>query len=164
VIQINCQKCKLAKTRHKIVVGRGDSPATILFIGEAPGISEDILGQAFIGEAGKFLDAMIKEAGFDSIPAYFTNTILCRPCDARGGKNREPNNEEILTCMNNIIVIIKKVMPEYVVLVGDYAQRYYGKMFKDAVKITHPSALLKNGGKRAQGYRENIRKLACLIV
>lgn len=156
---MNCSKCNLAKTRHTIVIGRGVSPAEILFIGEAPGLSEDILGQAFIGEAGKFLDEMRKEADIFEIPTYFTNTILCRPCDSKAGKNREPNNDEILACMNNIISIIRKVMPEHVILVGDFAQRYYGKMFKDSVKITHPIALLKNGGKRAQGYRENIRKL-----
>jgi uracil-DNA glycosylase family 4 len=122
-----------------------------------------MLGQAFIGEAGNFLGVMCKEAGIDEILSYFTYTILCRPCDSKAGKNREPNNNEILACMNNVIEIIRKVMPEYVVLVGDFAQRYYGKMFKDAIKITHPSALLKNGGKRALGYKENIRKLQSLL-
>ena len=156
---MNCAKCKLSETRHTLVKGRGSIPAEILFLGEAPGISEDMLGQAFIGEAGKFLDSMIKEAGIDLMECYFTNTVLCRPCDSKAGKNREPKNEEILACMGNVILITRQVMPQYVVLVGDYAQKYYGKMFKDAIKITHPSALLKNGGKRTQGYRENTENI-----
>jgi DNA polymerase len=159
---MNCTKCKLALTRHTIVQGRGIIPATILFLSESPGISEDMLGQASVGDAGKFLDMMRKEAGIEKLNSYFTNTIFCRPCDSKSGKSREPQFSEILACMENVISIIRKVMPIHVVLVGDYAQRYYGKMFKDAIKITHPSALLKNGGKRAQGYRENIRKLTLI--
>ena len=157
---LTCTKCPLHKTRHGIVKGRGVIPADFLFIGEAPGVSEDVLGQAFIGPAGKLLDEMILEAHFPSdAKIFFTNTILCRPCDSVSGPNREPTKEEVLACTENVRAIIKEANPECVILVGDFAKQYYGRMFPDSVKITHPSALLKAGGKRAPGYRGNILKL-----
>ena len=38
---INCNKCKLCKTRKNIVFGVGNKEARLLFIGEGPGADED---------------------------------------------------------------------------------------------------------------------------
>jgi len=72
-IPLNCTNCQLHKTRKQVVVGRGTIPADILFIGEAPGISEDTIGLAFIGEGGKLLDYMIQEAVKNTHPVH----VLC---------------------------------------------------------------------------------------
>ena len=40
----NCNKCKLCKNRHNIVLGEGNKNAKIMFIGEGPGADEDIQG------------------------------------------------------------------------------------------------------------------------
>ena len=40
---INCNKCKLYKTRQNIVFGVGNKSAEIMFIGEGPGADEDRL-------------------------------------------------------------------------------------------------------------------------
>lgn len=48
------------------MLGRGDIPCDLLFIGEAPGVSEDALGQPFIGPAGKLLDQLIKSSVGDA--------------------------------------------------------------------------------------------------
>ena len=40
---------------------RGSIPFNVLFVGEAPGESEDVLGFPFVGPAGKLLDHIIKE-------------------------------------------------------------------------------------------------------
>lgn len=40
---INCNKCKLCKTRQNIVFGVGKKDAKIMFIGEGPGADEDRL-------------------------------------------------------------------------------------------------------------------------
>ena len=34
-----CQKCRLCEQRTNIVIGEGDPKATIMFIGEGPGLS-----------------------------------------------------------------------------------------------------------------------------
>ena len=61
---INCQKCKLGKTRQHIVFGTGNKEARLMFIGEGPGADEDRLGEPFVGRAGKLLTKLIEECGF----------------------------------------------------------------------------------------------------
>lgn len=161
-MNLTCEKCRLAKTRHQIVKGRGTLPAQVLFIGEAPGVSEDVLGVAFIGESGRLLDKMVGMAGLDGDPLYFTNTVLCRPCTEKAGANRQPMPDEILACQSNVEAIIAEAQPVHVVLVGDVAERYYRKRFEIYTKITHPAALLRAGGTRAPGFRENCLKLSRL--
>jgi uracil-DNA glycosylase family 4 len=161
IAEVNCNSCSLSKTRHQIVKGRGDIPARVLFVGQGPGISEDMLGQAFIGPAGALLQRMVDASGITG-PFYFTNIVLCRPCDAKGEHDREPKPEEILACRENVLAIARETGAERVVLVGDLAYRYFSKAFPDCLKITHPSALLRAGGERAPGYRENILKLGRL--
>ena len=53
---VNCQKCKLCKTRKNIVFGVGNKNADIMFIGEGPGADEDEQGEPFVGRAGKLMD------------------------------------------------------------------------------------------------------------
>ena len=51
----NCRRCKLAKFRRNVVWGEGPLPADVLFIGEGPGRSEDLLKRPFIGPSGALL-------------------------------------------------------------------------------------------------------------
>ena len=44
-----CFKCELADLRTNVVFGEGSRNADLLFIGEAPGIQEDIQGKAHVG-------------------------------------------------------------------------------------------------------------------
>jgi DNA polymerase len=148
----NCNRCNLSKYRSHVVVGRGDfSSARVLLIGEAPGLSEDVLGTAFIGEAGKLLDEMLKDAGFDIKDCCFTNTILCRPCSSRNDiKNRPPAKEEVLKCMPNLLQIFSRLKNiELVIFVGRIAQMYFRNRFTDAksIYLIHPSSILQNGGR-----------------
>ena len=56
-----CQKCDLSKTRTNTVPGQGNPKAEIIFVGEAPGQTEDEKGIPFCGRAGKFLDDMLAD-------------------------------------------------------------------------------------------------------
>lgn len=58
----DCEGCSLRDRRTRVVLYRGKIPCDVLFIGEAPGESEDVVGVPFVGPAGKLLDAMIQEA------------------------------------------------------------------------------------------------------
>ena len=53
---VNCNKCKLYKTRQNIVFGVGNKNADIMFIGEGPGADEDSQGEPFVGRAGKLMN------------------------------------------------------------------------------------------------------------
>ena len=50
-----CKNCDLCKTRKNSVPGAGNQNADIVFVGEAPGKSEDLRGKPFVGTAGKNL-------------------------------------------------------------------------------------------------------------
>ena len=52
---VSCTKCDLCKTRNNSVPGKGNQNSEIIFIGEAPGRSEDKAGEPFVGAAGKKL-------------------------------------------------------------------------------------------------------------
>ncbi len=137
--------------------GRGNIPARVLFIGEAPGKSEDLMGEAFVGAAGRILDNLIDEAHITSF--YIINCVLCRPTDEFQGPNREPKEAEVLACTKNVMGIIKRVEAEYVILLGKVAEKYFGKEFPDAIILNHPAYLARQGGVRSPNYPINLRKL-----
>jgi len=161
---ITCTKCKIASFRNKIVIGRGSIPADILFIGEAPGKSENATGKPFIGRAGKLLDSMILDAcnlsGSREHKYYITNTVLCRPTDSFSGDNRPPTGEEVLNCKKNLDTIISSVKPKIVIFIGKIAKEYYGKEFPLGIAIQHPAFILRQGGKSSSWYLTNVRILA----
>ena len=90
----DCTRCPLAETRHNIVFGEGDPHARLLFIGEAPGFEEDKSGRPFVGAAGQLLDKIIAAILLQRDEVYIGNIIKCRP-----PRNRDPNPEEIQTCL-----------------------------------------------------------------
>lgn len=165
---INCRRCKLWEYRKKVVIGQGTLPAQILFMGEAPGKTENISGIPFFGVSGKFLEEMIKDAmslaGINRTPSYYiTNAILCRPCDSIGGQNRLPKAEEIAMCSPLVNEIVHHVNPNIVVFVGDISFRFYKKEFPKHIKIFHPSFLIRKGGKGCQYYSQTIRALSEIL-
>jgi uracil-DNA glycosylase len=159
---INCHKCALSKTRVNVVVGRGIFTASILVMGEAPGKSEDVLGQAFIGDSGKLLDEMLKRVNINPLDCFFTNTIMCRPCDTRDGENREPLSDEIFLCMGNVQETIEKLKYiKGIIFAGSIAKRYFANRLKGLPQchIVHPSFLLRTGGKASPHYLDAINSL-----
>ena len=61
------------------VPGIGPSDSKIAIIGEAPGAEEDSQGTPFVGEAGRMLNRILKEAGLDRHSCYLTNVVKYRP-------------------------------------------------------------------------------------
>lgn len=164
-----CEECQIAGRRKNRVIGRGDIPADVLFIGEAPGKAEDLLGEPFVGPSGKLLDVMVEtattRAGLQRPPSYFiTNTILCRPYvleeeDDEYFENREPTKIEILKCMPYVMEIARNVNPQVVIFVGKIAEKYYSKEFEYSARILHPAFLLRFGGIQSPYYLSVIRSL-----
>ena len=155
----NCTNCPLYKYRRKIVHGRGFLPADVVIIGEAPGQTEDMMGMAFIGDAGQLLDRMIADADPGGIRIYFTNTVLCRPTDKIGGPNREPTNEEIFSCSMNVREILDRTQAKRFILAGDIAEKYMKNVVVHYTKITHPSAILRLGGVNSAYYQQTVQIL-----
>jgi DNA polymerase len=116
---IVCPKCSLWKTRKNAVPGEGNPESQIMFIGEAPGQSEDMEGKPFVGAAGKFLETLLSEIGLSRNDVFICNIVKCRP-----PRNREPMPNEIQTCTPYLDRQIKIIKPKIIVTLGNYSTAY----------------------------------------
>ncbi len=73
-----CTRCpELAATRKTVVFGAGNANAELMFVGEAPGASEDEQGVPFVGRAGKLLETLLGEIGIARAEVFIANTLKC---------------------------------------------------------------------------------------
>lgn len=114
----DCQRCKLSRTRNTIVFGEGNPDCELLFIGEAPGEEEDRQGRPFVGEAGQLLTRLIEKMGFKRQDLYIANIVKCRP-----PQNREPEEDEIVTCITFLKKQIEIIKPSVIMTLGGVATR-----------------------------------------
>lgn len=148
-----CTDCKLCKTRINAVPGVGNPNAQIMFIGEAPGRTEDKMGEPFVGSAGKKLDAMLEKNGILRKSVYITNVVKCRPPN-----NRVPTQEERDICSKYLEAEIKVINPKIICILGNTASnsilgqgditKNHGKTIKKDGRLYfltfHPAATIYN--------------------
>ncbi|MCX6808915.1 MAG: uracil-DNA glycosylase [Candidatus Berkelbacteria bacterium] len=155
-----CQKCRLFETRIQAVPGSGNIETKVMFIGEAPGATEDQKGIPFCGAAGKFLDEMLEAAGFSRADIFITNTVKCRPPE-----NRDPEDDEKAICRHYLEKQIELIKPRVIVCLGRHASasllpgmdsisKIHGRALKRQngivyLPLYHPAAALHNGGLRS---------------
>lgn len=147
----SCEKCELCRHRKRVVLFRGRLPCDLLFIGEAPGAGEDVIGSPFVGPAGKLLDKMIaralEQSGLQhSFKLGFTNIVACIPKTDELEKNYEPPLEAINACTPRLKEIIEIASPQAAICVGKLATKYVGLNFPDiehVYSIVHPAAILR---------------------
>jgi DNA polymerase len=113
---IKCTKCDLCKTRTNAVPGKGNFQSDVIFVGEAPGRTEDKNGEPFIGVAGKKLSIALDEAGISRDEVYITNIVKCRPPN-----NRVPKTSERETCQEYLKQEISIIKPEIICILGNTA-------------------------------------------
>ena len=163
-----CNRCHLGRTAFKHVLVRGSLPADILFIGEAPGNTEDTLGLPFIGPAGRILDALIKNALLHKPYADYTyaitNILACIPRD-EGGYPRAPVLEEASVCSPRVKDTIKICNPSLIVTLGAVAQRYVKKfsLVPPGVSLCdlyHPAYILRQGGENSLEFKRTLNNMA----
>lgn len=96
-----------------IVFGEGDPQARLMFIGEAPGETEDQTGRPFVGRAGQLLDKMIVAMGLSRESVYIANVLKTRPPN-----NATPTAEQAALCAPYLIEQIRIIAPEVIVTLG----------------------------------------------
>ena len=135
----------------------------LLFIGEAPGEMEDILGLPFTGYAGRILDMLIEYVQHP-FSYVITNTVGCRPMDLITlgevskddlapflnkdevrekedyiieNQNREPTPPEMAACSPHIdeLILIEKFTG--VVYLGKVARSYKTRL--PSIELFHPA-------------------------
>lgn len=149
----DCRGCELCRTRERVVFPRGAVPADIVMVGEAPGESENILGQPFVGPAGQLLDGIVAEALVPDVRVAFTNLVLCIPYSPDGvGKTEEPDADHVIACKGRLEEFLWMARPRLVVAVGACAKKWLAQGYKHCVKIpdgarlidiVHPAAVLR---------------------
>jgi uracil-DNA glycosylase family 4 len=112
----SCDTCRLRMNCTRVVPGEGDPHAEIMFIGEAPGRQEELLGRPFVGAAGRLLNRLLKVINIKREDVYITNLVKCRP-----PQNRDPLPEEIESCSEWLNEQIRSVRPKLIVLLGRLA-------------------------------------------
>lgn len=143
----NCQECPLCTQRDKIVLAKGLVPCDVLFLGEAPGISEDTTGLPFDGPAGAKLEDIVaavrRSVPIDFVEAY-TNIVACFPAEAKLTDNHKPTADEIEACAPRLQEFIDIASPILIVAVGQLAKDRISKIRTSAewCEIIHPSAIL----------------------
>lgn len=150
----DCKRCKLCKGRINLVFGAGSADAGLMFAGEGPGSEEDKQGLPFVGRAGKLLDKILEAMGMTRDDVYIGNVVKCRPPE-----NRNPEEDEIKTCMPFLKRQIEIIKPKVIVCLGTFASqsllnttekisRLRGKIHElDGTKVMptyHPAFLLRN--------------------
>ena len=160
---IDCKDCFLHKRRKNVVLARGTIPCDVLFVGEAPGAGEDVLGVPFVGPAGKLLDEII-ESAWPSTPGVdrsiaFSNILACIPKASKGNKihsGAEIPEECLDACSGRLTELVNLCIPKVIVLVGQLAkkrihgQAQFGSKWEGEgssiihfVEIIHPAAILR---------------------
>jgi len=109
-----CERCPaLVESRSRIVNGVGPVGAALLFVGEAPGATEDERGEPFVGRSGDVLEEALRDVGLARADVRITNCVRCRPPD-----NRDPTREELANCRGYLEHEIAAVDPELIVPMG----------------------------------------------
>jgi len=101
------------------VPGVGNPESRVMLIGEAPGRSEDIKGEPFVGTAGKLLDSLLSEIGLSRKDVFITNVVKCRPPE-----NRDPMPGEIETCTPHLNRQIGIIEPAMIITLGKHSTAY----------------------------------------
>ena len=159
-----CTRCKLHKTRHKIVFGDGNPKAKLVFVGEGPGHDEDMQGLPFVGRAGKLLTQMIEAMGLQRKDVYICNVVKCRPPE-----NRQPEKDEVFSCSPFLMRQIDTIAPKVIVCLGSTAaqtiletnrgiSQFRGQWLefrgRKLMATYHPAYLLRNPGAKSEVWKD----------
>jgi uracil-DNA glycosylase len=167
-----CTRCKLHKTRNKIVFGDGSPKAQLVFVGEGPGHDEDIQGLPFVGRAGKLLTQMIEAMGLQRQDVYICNVVKCRPPE-----NRLPEKDEVTPCSPFLLRQLDAIDPKVIVCLGACSaqtlletsrgiSQFRGQWLefrgRKLMATYHPAYLLRNPSAKSEVWKDLQKVMAVL--
>lgn len=163
----NCYLCQLSKYRENVLFGSGNKNSNLIFIGDAPGITEDEIGEFFVGRAGSLLVTMIeKSLELNIEDVYITNIVKCI------SSNGVVNIQEANTCRAYLDKQIDLIKPKIIILLGEVAYQYMtndnaefskirGKIFKyngiTTMCTYEPNFLLRNPSSKKEAYQDMLK-------
>lgn len=161
-----CKQCALYQSRTNVVFGTGDSNASLMIIGEAPGADEDREGQPFVGRAGGLLTQMLGAIGLSRDEVFIANILKCRPPE-----NRNPSADEVDACSHWLKRQIALINPGLILSVGGVSAKnllqsdsavgqlrgqvhYLGDDRTPLVVTYHPAYLLRKPSEKAKAWQD----------
>lgn len=143
-----CGSRLCAEAQH-VCLAWGRVPCDILFVGEAPSIAADVVGEPFTGEIRALMDPVIEKAGAAEFTYAYTNLVCCVPRSPEDrAKVTVPTDEEILACRPRLREFIALCRPRLIMAVGHHAGRALGEMQADEpfaapiAGMPHPATVL----------------------
>lgn len=136
-----CRACPLFAHATQAVPGIGDPHASVVFVGEQPGDSEDRQGLPFVGPAGRVLERAIRASGLRSGDLYLTNAVKHFKWEARGGRrlHKKPSRSEVVACRPWLERELGEISPRVVVALGATAgSTIFGSAFRVGTARGHP--------------------------
>jgi DNA polymerase-1 len=139
-----CESCALRNEPY--VPSWGDVNAKYIIVGEAPGAQEAAQGRPFVGQSGKLLFHVLKEAGIAEDQVFVCNTVSCRPPG-----NRTPFPEEEQHCKGRLVAEIARCKATSILAVGKSARDVLGgeqsawTVYRDkrVLSTWHPAYILR---------------------
>ena len=172
-----CTRCPLHESRTQVVFGAGNADADLMFVGEAPGATEDQQGIPFVGRAGQLLNELLQEQGMDRDDVFIANVLKSRPPE-----NRDPQPGEIEACRPWLERQVELIEPRVICTLGNFAtklltgspqgitrvhgmpqERELGARTVQLFPIFHPAAGLRTPAVKEQ-LREDFAKLPALLA
>lgn len=108
----------------KRVPGVGKVPADVMFVGEAPGFSDEQRGRPFSGKMGVELERYCEVAGINFWKSYRSTVVKYRPTTRSKSGSVKPTREDIARDEHELVAEIEKVRPWWIVAVGAVAARW----------------------------------------
>jgi uracil-DNA glycosylase len=156
------EQCGVARRRCFM---RGSVPCELLFVGEAPGESENVIGQPFVGPAGQLLDFIVSRSVLPSVRWAMTNVVCCIPrqeeegssyagaSSSRRKKAGQPSVEQVQACMPRLQEFVGIAKPRLIVCVGTVARDWLDTKYLGRIKlpgdpiprvaVDHPAHILR---------------------
>ncbi len=157
-----CYECPLGTPQKSRVLARGTIPAQVVFVGEAPGVDENVMGLPFVGKSGRLLEVLIQEVKV-ACPFWttyaITNLVACKPFE--GSDILAPQYPHISECSPRVSQFLELVKPAIVITLGIKASNYLNPntIPWPSRSLLHPSAILRVGGLQSGSYTSTLNTL-----
>ncbi len=173
----SCERCSLAETRSRVVVGSGEAPVRLLVVGDWLSFeaSHDLERRLVFGEEQDLmLDRMLTAIKLSRKDVYVTNIVKCAL-----SSGRQPNTAEAQTCYRYLERQIVLLKPELILVMGVLPARIMLKSKASLVRLRgrlhqfavpdgmtipllatyHPSFLLRNNEMKKATW-EDLKRVA----
>jgi DNA polymerase len=145
-----------------------------MIIGQNPGLNECVVGEPFVGSAGKTFDEELEKNDLNRGVFYITNAMKCHTPE-----NRVPTDSELKTCSHFLFMEIRILRPIFVIALGAVAFKVLcpDMQFSDSLgtlvrstiydvsvfPIYHPSPRNLSDEHRRQAFIRDVKTICELI-